>query len=268
MSEKVTNQKGPSRRLLLGALGLAGVSAAAVKFTEWLNEPETEEGFRKRFFKFQTPDEHREKVRKSFERKPRNPETRFSNEEIDDIIWNVFNEAKSEPREGQLGTMLCVIDRMLHKNNPSTATGVIYKRNQFSWVREVRFPVPRVINNPELKLRLSERFRKFKDKNGVSNEEYILNIRKLVLEFLSGKTVGDARKKIVEEISKITGIKIPEKPGVLFYKRTDWNHRNLNEKRLSSNSKRIFTKIEDDMLARGQKPILLGAHTFYTADDF
>lgn len=49
------------------------------------------------------------------------------------IALNVFNEARNQPLAGKIAVAEVTLNRMESKSFPSTARGVVYQKNQFSW---------------------------------------------------------------------------------------------------------------------------------------
>jgi hypothetical protein len=258
------------RRFLAGTAAAVAGGIAYEKFRdyyadEFLNLPDDK--FLELICQTMSEETLSQKKLKSRVNAPRNPDTKFSKEEIEDLIWNMVNEAgPKEPEEGRLGIMLCVLDRILHKDNPATATGVIYKNWQFSWVDHGRaFPIPKKPTSLE-----AEKERQKKLIESKKYTELVLEMRNFIKKITGdGKlTVGEIKKKIVKEIEEKTGIIVPFTP-VLFYKRYDWDHNDPKKrKRMSKRTVRMFKQIEAKMKRRGQVPFRLGSHNFYTAWDF
>lgn len=215
------------------------------------------------FIRLQNKEEFLRKDNLSKQRGPRDMKDHFSSEEIDDIVWNIYNEARHlgvmEPVAGQLAVLLCVIDRMKHRSDAPTATGVIYRAWQFSWVKKKFFPIYRE-NISETERKISEaRIR-------IMGKRNLVGIRKLVTKLVSGRNIGQVRQEIVKQI-EATGVEVPDTP-ILFYKRTDWDHtdpRNPNYNNMSASSRAHWANLVTNMRIRLERPFTIGSHTFYSA---
>lgn len=60
------------------------------------------------------------------------PEEKYKDYEC--MAKNLYHEANGEPTEGIVAVANVVLNRVSHENYPDSICGVIYQKNQFSWV--------------------------------------------------------------------------------------------------------------------------------------
>ncbi len=144
--------------------------------------------------------------------------------DIECLTSNIFHEARGEIAEGQLAVLFTTLARVLDRRFPNSVCGVVYQRHQFSWTSDV------------LALR--------KDPSGPARDR----IRDTLQNLIKGKTYTEALS--------LLGFMLQLPEGVLYYKRSDWNEHNPEEKRMSEKSKEMWrTKLT---------PVkIIGNHTFY-----
>ncbi|MFZ2555980.1 MAG: cell wall hydrolase [Minisyncoccia bacterium] len=144
--------------------------------------------------------------------------------DIDYLAQNVYHEARGESLEGQLAVAQVTLARLLSGKFGTKLTDVVFAPNQFSWTKDPHILMARM------------------DDDAFAN-------MKTRLEFTTGgKSLNQATLSLAEET---------ELPlNAYYYKRTDWDENNPEEKRMSEKTKKMFQKLT--------KVREIGKHTFYT----
>lgn len=55
--------------------------------------------------------------------------------ELECLAYNIYHEARGEPKRGQLAVALVTLNRVDSKKYPDTICGVVYQKYQFSWTK-------------------------------------------------------------------------------------------------------------------------------------
>jgi len=147
----------------------------------------------------------------------------FSRADIIALAKNVINEAVGETPEGQIAIMQVTLARLASGKFGHTIHDVVYAENQFSWTAH--------------------------EKNAVAatHPDAVTKLSKTLEHYLRGKSPSE----MVRHLSSITGIP----SSALFYKRSDWDEYNPQERRMSDDTKEMFKSLKE--VAR------VGNHTFY-----
>ena len=153
-------------------------------------------------------------------------EAPFSNHDIQHLALNLYREAGNQSLMGQLAVAQVTVARALSGKKEfgdSSMEGTIWKKNQFSWT---------------LKHTADE---------GLPTDAAFKDLVATLDFYLGEKTKQEA----LAALMKVTDLPAD----TLYYKRADWNERDLNEKRMSENTKAMFCALS---------PVgTRGAHTFY-----
>lgn len=147
-------------------------------------------------------------------------------EDLSCLARNVFHEAQGENFQGQVAVAMVTIARALDKRWSNDICGVVYQKSQFSWTLEKRF----------LQQKPSPTLQQIHDHFAA---------------LIAGKRLVEAR----ELLAILAGFNTDK---VYYYKRTDWDENNPEEKRMSARSKQRWQKLKKIPLPHPS------AHTFYT----
>ena len=63
--------------------------------------------------------------------------------QVECMALNIYHEARSESLEGQIAVAHVTINRVEHKNWPSTICEVVYEPKQFSWTHTIKDHTPK-----------------------------------------------------------------------------------------------------------------------------
>jgi len=64
------------------------------------------------------------------------PKLRDSSKEISCLATNIYFEARSQTREGQVAVAQVTLNRSQHSNWPTSVCNVVWQPNQFSWTHD------------------------------------------------------------------------------------------------------------------------------------
>lgn len=148
--------------------------------------------------------------------------------DIDILTRNVYREAGGEPALGQLAVLQVTLARALDTREEfgdGSIQGTVYKKNQFSWTRTID-------EKADADMEASSAFKNLK-------------------AFIAFALTNRNKTEVVSVLSGLTGIR----PDSLFYKRTDWDEHNPDEKRMSEATKKMFQSFSVEKS--------IGNHTFY-----
>lgn len=152
----------------------------------------------------------------------------LTEEDITVLAHNVYREAGGEPVLGQLAVLQVTIARALDSREEfgdGSIHGTVYKKNQFSWTRTID-------PGADKKMEESSAFKSLK-------------------AFIGFALTNRNKSEVVATLATLTGVPATS----LFYKRTDWDEHNPEEKRMSEATKQMFLSFT------AVKTI--GNHTFY-----
>jgi hypothetical protein len=181
----------------------------------------------------------------------------FTEHEISLLTWNVFHEARGEPKEGQLGVLLSCLERMKSKSFGATADEVVFKNRQFTWTHNVN-----KFDNSKLKNKEIETYAKIrneiqdilKDKNAITLNQKI--------DLIKNKILAELKKDVKNKITKI-----PD--GITHYQ----VYKLMEDKTFSQETKTVNTlnrvkKTEEMYLTEKEKSdpkiVKLGSQIFYS----
>lgn len=234
------------RKMLIATVGFVLGSFTYVNIAGFKHE---ESQWFINFIKKYPKSEIETKKELSKEKGIRNESDILSTTEIDDIIWNIYNESKIS-NISQIGIILSVIDRMLHPNFPKTATGVIFEHKQYSWVYKKRFPLEGDFYNE--KDTAIPRWHK---------KRFLINIRNLIYDIFQNRTIKEVREILIKIVNK-NEEKIPVERKVLFYRSValdkKWNQQMINEQ---SESSEIF--FQNLITKHNAKKVVIESLVFY-----
>lgn len=143
---------------------------------------------------------------------------------FDFLAQNVYHEARGESVKGQLAVAQVTLARYLSGKFGKTLTTVVFKRNQYSWTDDPKILMARI------------------------DDEKLANIKAMLSLYTGGKQLRDSLALLAQE----TGIPA----NAYYYKRSDWDEKNEDEKRMSKKTKEMFKSLT---------PVgSIGSHTFYT----
>ena len=153
-------------------------------------------------------------------------EAPFSTHDIQHLALNLYREAGNQSTLGQLAVAQVTVARALSGKKEfgdGSIEGTVWKKNQFSWT---------------LKHKVDEAL-----PDDVAFKNLITR-----LEFYLGEKT---KSQIISGLMLVTELPAD----TLYYKRTDWNEHDPDEKRMSENTKAMFCALT---------PVAtIGAHTFY-----
>lgn len=148
----------------------------------------------------------------------------LSERDIALLAQNAYHEARGEGAVGQLAVTQVTLARLASGKFGKSVAEVIFSPYQYSWTHDPRILLSKM------------------------QEDTYENIAALTAVTVGGKSPAAA----VQALSRITGLN----PKTYYYKRSDWNEHDANEKRMSDKSKKMFQKLR----AVGD----IGRHRFYT----
>lgn len=170
------------------------------------------------------PQKTIEKVIERFE----NVNAPLTEQDIDVLAKNVYREAGGESARGQLAVLQVTIARALDPREEfgdGSIHGTVYKKNQFSWTRDID-------PEAEKKMEASSAFKSLR-------------------AFIAFALTNRNKTEVVQTLSSLTKVRADS----LFYKRTDWDENDPNEKRMGDTTKNMFKSFVVDET--------IDHHTFY-----
>lgn len=148
----------------------------------------------------------------------------MNEQEVSYLIQNVYHESRGEPLKGQLAVAQVTLARLLARKFGKTLADVVFAQNQFSWTKDPRILMTRM------------------------NDETFQDLKTTIMFLVQNKPLGEAVAALAEQSE------IPAR--AYYYKRTDWDENDPEEKRMSKATKEMFQKLKNVGV--------IGSHTFYT----
>ena len=170
-----------------------------------------------------------------------------------DKIKELESFLKKDQMAERLMVMLSVINRNLSKSHKKTSAENVVSPGQYSWTRKVENKFPASTPGTYVKEMI-----------GIKS---LLEIEKLYADFVTGKTLIEAKTKILEKVSELTGIAISDLPTECV----DYNtvsllpdiYRNFDSKSkgvMGNNTLNRVGKQLDSVMGNGA--LILGSHVF------